>query len=507
MDAVLLLVRLFLAGVFGVAAITKLADLSGSKEAMRNFGLPQRLARPAGIALPLAELAIAVLLLPLATSWWGAVAGLVLLLTFIAAIAYTLAQGRAPDCHCFGQVYSAPVGRATLVRNGIFAALASVLVLQGPNRQGSSLVGWMGEVSTAERILLVLTVPVVGTLVGLGWLMIQLVQQNGRLLIRIEALEAAREPGEAVAGLAPARREKPEAGLPVGTRAPAFRLSGLDGETFTLDQLKASGKPVGLIFTDPNCGPCSALMPEIGRWQQEHAQTLTLALISRGSEEANRTKVGEHGIGPVLLQQDREVAQTYQSVPTPSAVLIHPDGTIGSRVALGSEAIRALIRRVTTKPAPVLPSAPNGNRAGVARPASRIGQPAPALMLPNLAGETVSLQEFQGEWTLVLFWNPSCGFCKRMLDELKAWDANPPVGAPRLLVITTGTVEANKAMGLHAPVLLDQGFVTGRAFGASGTPSAVLIAADGTIASDVAVGAPAVLALAGSGQAVPSRDG
>lgn len=495
MDAVLLLVRLFLAGVFGVAAITKLADLSGSQEAMRDFGLPERLAGPAGIALPLAELAITVMLLPLATSWWGAVAALVLLLAFIAAIAYTLAQGRAPDCHCFGQVYSAPVGRATLVRNGIFAALASVLVLQGPERQGSSLAGWMGEGSTPDRLLLLF---VVATLVGLGWLMIQLMRQNGRLLIRIEALEAARAPGKAVSGPAPARREKPEAGLPVGTRAPAFRLSGLDGETFTLDRLRASGKPVVLIFTDPNCGPCRALLPEIGRWQREHAQTLTLALISRGSEEANRAKVAEHGIGTVLLQQDREVAQTYQSVPTPSAVLIHPDGTIGSPAALGSEAIRALIRRVTTKPALVLPSAPNGNRVGVVRPASRIGQPAPALMLPNLAGETVSLQEFQGERTLVLFWNPSCGFCKRMLDELKAWDANPPLDAPRLVVITTGTVEANKAMGLHAPMLLDRGFVTGRAFGASGTPSAVMIDAEGTIASDIAVGAPAVLALAGT---------
>lgn len=43
---------------------------------------------------------------------------------------------------------------------------------------------------------------------------------------------------------------------------------------------------------------------------------------------------------------------------------------------------------------------------------------------------------------------------------------------------------------------------------ASGTPSAVLVDADGKIASDVAVGAPAVLALAGAGQGeTPSRDG
>jgi len=119
-------------------------------------------------------------------------------------------------------------------------------------------------------------------------------------------------------------------------------------------------------------------------------------------------------------------------------------------------------------------------------------------MLSNLAGETVSLQEFQGEQTLVLFWNPGCGFCSRMLDDLRVWDANPPVGGPRLLVISTGTVEPNREMGLHGAVLLDQRFAAGRAFGASGTPSAVLVDAEGMIASAEAVGGPAVLALAGN---------
>lgn len=99
--------------------------------------------------------------------------------------------------------------------------------------------------------------------------------------------------------------------------------------------------------------------------------------------------------------------------------------------------------------------------------------------------------------TLLLFWNPGCGFCSRMLPELKAWELTPPTGAPRLVIISTGTVEQNRAMGLHAPVLLDHGFRVGSAFGASGTPSAVLLDADRRIASTVRTGAPAVLALVG----------
>ena len=81
---------------------------------------------------------------------------------------------------------------------------------------------------------------------------------------------------------------------------------------------------------------------------------------------------------------------------------------------------------------------------------------------------------------------------------LKAWEAIRPEGAPKLLVISAGTLEANEEMGLSSTVVLDQGFAVGRAFGASGTPSAVLVDSKGKIASEVAVGAPAVLELAGA---------
>ena len=86
----------------------------------------------------------------------------------------------------------------------------------------------------------------------------------------------------------------------------------------------------------------------------------------------------------------------------------------------------------------------------------------------------------------------------------EAWETEQPEGAPKLLVVSTGTVEANAAMKLHSSVMLDQGFQVGRAFGASGTPSAVLVDAEGRVASAVAVGAPAVLTLARNGQAAPA---
>jgi thiol-disulfide isomerase/thioredoxin len=121
-----------------------------------------------------------------------------------------------------------------------------------------------------------------------------------------------------------------------------------------------------------------------------------------------------------------------------------------------------------------------------------------------LTGQPIDLATFRDRPTLVLFWNPGCGFCQQMLPDLKAWEADPPLGAPQLLVVSAGTVEANQALGLRSPVVLDHGFSAGRAFGATGTPSAVLVDAQGHMASSVAVGAAAVLALA-AGADVPSR--
>jgi hypothetical protein len=53
-------------------------------------------------------------------------------------------------------------------------------------------------------------------------------------------------------------------------------------------------------------------------------------------------------------------------------------------------------------------------------------------------------------------------------------------------------------MGLHSTVVLDEDFRTVNAFKAMGTPSSVLIDADGNIASKIAIGPFEVLKLADS---------
>jgi peroxiredoxin len=127
-----------------------------------------------------------------------------------------------------------------------------------------------------------------------------------------------------------------------------------------------------------------------------------------------------------------------------------------------------------------------------------IGDQAPILDLPDLNGEIVSLESLRGSETLVLFWNPQCMFCRQMIGALKAWERNPPERAPTLLVVSTGPFEVNRAMNLRSPVILQSGFTAASSFGANSTPSAVLVDAEGKIASEIVVGASEVLKLAGA---------
>lgn len=62
-DSLVLGLRLLLAGVFTTAGVAKLLDLTGSRRALEDFGVPARLARPGGVLLPAAEIAIATALL------------------------------------------------------------------------------------------------------------------------------------------------------------------------------------------------------------------------------------------------------------------------------------------------------------------------------------------------------------------------------------------------------------------------------------------------------------
>jgi peroxiredoxin/uncharacterized membrane protein YphA (DoxX/SURF4 family) len=345
-DSVLLGIQLLLAVVFATAGVAKLLDQPGSRRALADFGIPEGAAPAAGLLLPLVELTTAVALVLQPTARWGALAALVLLLAFIAGIARAMARGQAPDCHCFGQLHSAPAGRSTLARNAALAVLAGVLVVAGP---GSAIDEWVAARSAAE--LVAVGLGVVATVLGAACL---------RLWSDNRALrdELARE-RRATALFPP--------GLPLGAVAPDFALRDVGGETVSLDTLRSRGVPVALFFVSPSCGPCATLLPDLGRWQASLASRLTIALVSSGSIEDNRRIAEEHGLEKVLIQDGSEVLEAYRVGSTPAAVILTPDARIMSFAGEGPLAIEPLIRLTlkdgTSSPVRIEPvAAANGPR-------------------------------------------------------------------------------------------------------------------------------------------------
>jgi len=488
MGILLLAARLLLAAVFLVSALAKIADLAGSQKALKDFGLPRVLAAPLGVLLPFVELAVAVALLPAASAWWGAIGALALLLIFIGGISYNLAQGRKPDCHCFGQLQSEPIGWPTVVRNVILAAVAGLVVWQGHLDAGPSMVAWVTSLTVAQDIELAIGIVLVALVALESWMLLEAMRQMGKLLVRVEELEAR--------PVSAADSDHPEFGLPEGTAAPAFELPDLAGELVSSESLLATNKPLFLVFSDTNCGPCSGMMPEYGKWEREHSDKLTFALISRGTVEENRTKTAEHGIQRVLLQTDREVANSYQVRGTPSAVIVRRDGSIHGPLAEGEEEIRDLLQEETAPPNPRALPVLNGKAAAANQMAfADLGDPAADVTLQDPGGHMISLSDFRGSPTVLLFYDPGCTYCEGMLRELKAWEAKPPKDAPQVLVVSGGSLTENRMLGLRSTIVRDPDFSTATFFQVSGTPSAILIDEEGIVASKVKVGGPNVMKL------------
>jgi thiol-disulfide isomerase/thioredoxin len=477
-----------LAIVFVVAAFGKLTDAAGTRAALRDFGVPHVLSKPVALALPAGELSVAVLLLFGSTRVAGAVGALGLLAMFSVAIGANLARGRTPECHCFGRLHSAPAGLGTLARNAVLAGGAAAVLVAGDGHPGPGAFAWVGKLGLAETLALAAVLGAVALAVAGGVAFVSLMRSHGRLLLELDTLRRSLQ--EAGIAIAP-ESTLVELGRDPGTMAPEFAAETVTGQRISLGDLLEPGLPLLLTFTSPSCGPCRALLPALSRWQHEHAAALRLATVSSGEPAAIGREIADHDLGAVLVDHEGAVYEAYQATGTPSAVLISADGRIASYLAAGADAIEQL-----------LDSALRGDGETEGLP---IGTPAPPLDLHDLDGGAVQWADPNGRDTLVLFWNPGCGFCDSMRSDLHAWEQNAGSDAPRLLVVSSGDPEQSRADGFGSVVALDADYSAGEAFGAAGTPMAVLLGADGRIASGLVTGGAAVLALARARRGAPGE--
>ncbi|MDQ3798627.1 MAG: redoxin domain-containing protein [Acidobacteriota bacterium] len=487
MEILLLLIRLFLVAIFLLAGVGKLLDLEGSEKAVKAFGTPEEYAKTFAVALPFAEIVFAVCLLFVETSWLGAIGGLILLLSFIGGMIWQLAQGNAPDCHCFGAIHSEPVSRRSLIRNVIFAILALFLVAQGRENQGLSVTDSGNDFSEGNFMSVILSLAIIGLLVAAVFYLKKISEQQRQIMRRIEILELTAQEG----GRELVREEliHPQDGLPVGAPAPDFALPDLNGKTVTLEQLLMRRKPILLFFVSPTCNPCKALLPEIEAWLQELKDKVSFVFISSGKAKENAEKFAGEAFKQILLQKEREVAELYFATWTPTAFLVNADGNVGSEPAFGDVKIRELIEKIKAETAEVR-FITNGK-------GQNIGEAFPEFSLSDVTGKTLDASALRGRKTLVTYWSNTCGYCAQMLEELREWDKTKGASEPNLLLLSRGEVEKNLELGFKSTIVLDDEREVVQKLGMEGTPSAVLVDENGRIASQIAVGEKRIWALIG----------
>jgi len=485
-ESVLLILRIFLFGVFFIAGVGKLLDLDGAAKAAKEFGTPEELAPSISVSLVFAEVVFAFCFLFTAWSWLGALGGTILLAMFSIGMLIQIRQGNAADCHCFGQIYSEPAGRSGLVRNAVLLLLTGTLLVRGQSGQGPDVADG-GQIMQTVLILIVAVLAVVAVLY-----LKRLSAQQTELLKRIDLLEAVSHSG----GTAVEREHvsHPEDSLPIGSPFPDFSLAALDGGETGLNDLVTGGRPVFFLFVSPTCEPCQLLLPELEFWKSSFADKLTFVLLSSGTPEQNREKFGSLDV-PVLLQKEREIADAVRAKWTPTALLVAPDGRIASHIAAGDAAIRKLVEDFKT-------NQPSNGTFFVADDDSfytppRIGYRVPEFELADVDGRIRTHREVFGRQTVAMFWSPTCPFCKSMADSLRTWEKESGPDRPSMIVFSEGNPDENRDLQLESPIVFDPGRTTSSRLGMWGTPSAVIVNENGTIVSETAVGEANIWALLG----------
>jgi methylamine dehydrogenase accessory protein MauD len=342
-------------------------------------------------------------------------------------------------------------------------------------------------------------------LVALGcWLVYQLLRQNGRILLRLEALE------DQVAELGAASAAHAPQGLAAGSTAPGFELPDLDGKPVSLAQWW--GRRVLLILFNPKCGFCEQMAAGLAALKTDGSEGRPIpVLITTGDPEENRRFMEKHSIRcPVLVQKGDEVSSRYQATGTPMGYLIDEDGVIAAPLTVGAENLLALAAvQVPPTPEAAEPETTPGKEHGdgqkgkanrglhtsrLRRDGLKAGTPAPPFRLPRLDGGELSLEEFRGRRVLLVFSDPECGPCMELAPALEQFHRGP--AGVQVLMISRRDPEANRQkvaeLGLTFPVVLQRHWEISLLYGMFATPIAYLIDEQGVLVTDVTVGGQAI---------------
>lgn len=171
----------------------------------------------------------------------------------------------------------------------------------------------------------------------------------------------------------------PCAGVATRTPAPALELAALDGQKWSLADLR--GKTVVIDFWATWCPPCEFQIPVLNAvydaWRERGVMVLGVSVDVDGASVVAPYAADHKMRYPVLLG-DEALARSFGAVGFPSSVLIAPDGSMtkahaGLLEQADLDAQIACLQPETTAPTPAAEGeapAPASNEAPPAPPAA-----------------------------------------------------------------------------------------------------------------------------------------
>lgn len=114
-----------------------------------------------------------------------------------------------------------------------------------------------------------------------------------------------------------------------GTKAPDFKVLGVDGKVHRLADYK--GKYVVLNFWGTYCPPCREEMPALQRQADKWsaADVVVIGMNVAENQVTVKSFLNQYGIRfPVLLDEKDEIRKSYGVLQYPTTFFLKPDGTI-----------------------------------------------------------------------------------------------------------------------------------------------------------------------------------
>ena len=172
---------------------------------------------------------------------------------------------------------------------------------------------------------------------GLAAFTLQLLTQQGRLLLRVERLEASL----AEAGI---RLSDALDGVRAGTRLP-LDLVDVEGRSHALSD--HAGRRVLVLNWAADCSFGDMLAGDLAELEPLlRAKQIDLVMVSRGGAEENRELLAQHGLVATLLLAPQPV-EGFVGVGTPAAYLVDEQGMVASPLMVGADKVADAAREAS----------------------------------------------------------------------------------------------------------------------------------------------------------------